>query len=226
MLKKQASSRAPAACRRVRPNTAAHDDKRLQIIERCAELFDAGGYHRATMHLLANEVGLGKPTLYHYFASKTEILFAIHQMQIAALIDGIDSAERLGLNPEQQLYHAARDILEQIARHPGYVRAFFEHYGELKGAQRTEIRKRRIEYFQRVCQIIRAGIESGAFRKVEVEMTAYGFLGTCSWAYQWYRSVADKKSPAVVADFLCTNFLLGLSKPSGRERSAGAGLRA
>jgi AcrR family transcriptional regulator len=213
MKKKLASARPPAARKRVRQTTAAHDDKRLEIIERCAQLFDAGGYHRATMQLLADEVGLGKPTLYHYFASKTDILFAIHQMQIAALIDGIDSVRRRGLGPEQQLYHAARDILEQIAQHPGYVRAFFEHYGELEGAKRSEIRARRIEYFQRVCDIIRSGIASGAFRKVDVETAAYGFLGTCSWAYQWYRAVADKQKPVVVADALCANFLQGLSKP-------------
>lgn len=212
MQKKQRSARVPVRRQRVRPTTAAHDDKRLQIIERCAQLFDTGGYHRATMQLLADEVGLGKPTLYHYFASKTEILYAIHQMQIAALIDGIDSVRRRSLSPEQQLYHAARDILEQIARHPGYVRAFFEHYGELEGAKRTEIRARRIEYFQRVCDIIRAGISNGTFRKVDVEVAAYGFLGTCSWAYQWYRQVADSQSPQAVADVLCTNFLLGLTK--------------
>lgn len=196
--------------KRVRPTTAAHDDKRLEIIERCAQLFDSGGYHRATMQLLADEVGLGKPTLYHYFASKTDILYAIHQIQIAALLDGIDSARRRGLSAEQQLYHAARDILEQIARHPGYTRAFFDHYSELEGAKRTEIRERRVEYFKRVCDIIRAGMASGAFRKTDVEMAAYGFLGTCSWAYQWYRVVADKQSPQTVADGLCRNFLLGL----------------
>jgi len=190
----------------------AYDGKRLEIIERCAQLFDAGGYHRATMQLLADEVGLGKPTLYHYFASKTDILYAIHQIQIAGLIDGINSVRRRGLSPEQQLYHAARDILEQIAQHPGYIRAFFEHYQELEGAKRADIRERRIEYFRRVCDIIKEGIASGTFCKVDVEMAAYGFLGTCSWAFQWYRTVADKQSAQTVADALCRNFLLGLER--------------
>src|SRR5579859_1737336 len=115
----RAIARTPGTRRKAaRTTTAAHDDKRQQIIERCANLFDSGGYHRATMQMLADEVGLGKPTLYHYFSSKTEILFAIHQMHIAALIEGLDSEKRRGSSPEELLIHAARDILEEIANHP------------------------------------------------------------------------------------------------------------
>ena len=196
-----------------RTTTAAHDVKRQQIIERCANLFDSGGYHRATMQLLADEVGLGKPTLYHYFSSKTEILYAIHQQHIAALIDGLDSEQRRGASPREQLIHAACNILEEIAKHPGYVRAFFEHYGELEGAKRAEIRARRQEYFEKVCAIIKSGIASGAFRKCDVELTAYGFLGMCSWAYHWYPPLAERLPAQKAAETLCGTFLEGLQKP-------------
>src|SRR5882672_5532031 len=93
-------ARGRAKKKGARPTSAAHDDKRQQIIERCADLFDSGGYHRATMQMLADEVGLGKPTLYHYFSSKTDILYAIHQQHIAALMDGLDSQKRRGSSPE------------------------------------------------------------------------------------------------------------------------------
>ena len=210
---RKTTAQGPANKKMIKATTAAHDEKRLEIIERCADLFDADGYHRATMQMLADKVGLGKPTLYHYFRSKTEILFAIHQLQIAALIDGLDSVQRRELPPEELLMHAARDILLQIAKHPGYVRAFFEHYGELEGSKRAEIRARRQEYFAKICGIIKAGMTSGAFRKADVELTAYGFLGICSWAYQWYRPVADRYSPQKVAESLCMMFLQGVKKP-------------
>jgi AcrR family transcriptional regulator len=198
--------------------TAAHDDKRQQIIERCADLFDTGGYHRATMQMLADEVGLGKPTLYHYFRSKTDILYAIHQQHIAALIDGLDSEQRRGASHDQLLVHACRDILDEIAQHPGYVRAFFEHYGELDEPKRTEIRKRRLEYFNKICGIIKSGVAAGAFRKCDVEITAYGFLGMCSWAYQWYPSMTEKVSTQKLAETLCETFLQGLNKPGAKPR--------
>ncbi|MFL6599869.1 MAG: TetR/AcrR family transcriptional regulator [Steroidobacteraceae bacterium] len=204
----------PAKRKSGRTTTPAHDDKRLEIIERCADLFDSGGYHRATMQMLADEVGLGKPTLYHYFASKTEILYAIHQKHIAALIDGLDSEQRLGSSPQQLLIRTCRDILQEIAEHPGYVRAFFEHYGELEGPKRAEIRARRQEYFGKVCDIIKSGVATGVFRKCDVELTALGFLGMCSWAYQWYPPMVDKLAPQKLAETLCGTFLQGLAKPA------------
>jgi AcrR family transcriptional regulator len=209
--------RRSASKKIVKPTTAAHDDKRLQIIERCADLFDSGGYHRATMQMLANEVGLGKPTLYHYFRSKTEILYAIHQKHIAALIDGLDSEQRRGSSHQDLLTHAGRDILEEIAEHPGYVRAFFEHYGELDEPKRAEIRERRKEYFGKICGIIKSGIAAGAFRKCDVELTAYGFLGLFSWAYQWYPPMVKKIPPQKLAETLCSTFLQGLSKPATKS---------
>jgi AcrR family transcriptional regulator len=205
--------RKPGKKKAGRAKTAAHDDKRQQIIERCADLFDSGGYHRATMQMLADEVGLGKPTLYHYFASKTEILYAIHQQHIAALIEGLDSDQRRGSSYPELLTHACRDILEEIAKHPGYVRTFFEHYGELEAPKRAEIRERRQEYFEKICGIIKSGVAAGVFRKCDVELTALGFLGMCSWAYQWYPPMVEKISPQKLAETLCGTFLQGLNKP-------------
>ena len=196
-----------------RATTTAHDDKRQLIIERCANLFDSGGYHRATMQMLADEVGLGKPTLYHYFSSKTEILYAIHQQHIAVLIDGLDGEQRRAASPREQLLQGARDILQEIAKHPGYVRAFFEHYGELEGPKRAEIRARRQDYFEKVCAIIKSGVASGAFRKCDIELTAYGFLGMCSWAYHWYPPLAERLPAQKAAEALCGTFLEGLQKP-------------
>src|SRR3982750_1689548 len=106
-LMRNAAPQRAAKKKRGRARTAAHDDKRQLIIERCANLFDSGGYHRATMQFLADEVGLGKPTLFHSFSSKTEILYAIHQQHIAVLIDGLDSERRRGASPREQLIHAA-----------------------------------------------------------------------------------------------------------------------
>ncbi len=74
---------------RKRPTTEAHDEKRIEIIQHCATLFDKVGFHNTSMQMLADEVGLGKPTLYHYFPSKLSILYAIHDAHIGVLLDGL-----------------------------------------------------------------------------------------------------------------------------------------
>jgi AcrR family transcriptional regulator len=194
--------------RKKRPTTEAHDEKRGEIIEHCAALFDKVGYHNTSMQMLADEVGLGKPTLYHYFPSKISILYAIHDSHIRALLDGLKREN--GIDPVASLRSACIDILGQIASHPGYVRAFMDNYGDLEGEMRDAIRQARNDYFESVKRLIVEGIESGQFRRCDPVITTYGFLGMCNWAYKWYPPMAAKRSPEEVADALCQPFFDGL----------------
>lgn len=201
------------AKKRVRATTAAHDERRMEIIEHCAKLFDRVGYHRATMQMLADEVGLGKPTLYHYFASKADLLFEMHQLHIDSLISGLDKDAEKYTDANVLLTRACANTLREIAEHPGYVRAFMDHYADLEGKQRTDIRNRRNEYFSRISAIIESGIASGKFRKVPVDISALAFLGMCNWAYKWYPRMSDKTSPDRMAKSMCQVFLDGLNRP-------------
>ena len=94
------------ALRKKRANTEAHDEKRLEIIMHCANLFDKVGYHKASMQMLADEVGLGKPTLYHYFKSKSAILYAIHELHMDALLQGLEELSDPSLQPSELLRHS------------------------------------------------------------------------------------------------------------------------
>jgi AcrR family transcriptional regulator len=197
-----------------RKNTEAHDEKRAEIMQHCATLFDKVGYHKTSMQMLADEVGLGKPTLYHYFASKLAILYAIHDAHIKTLLDGVeDSEEGEERDPQDLLRSACIEILRQIADHPGYVRAFMDHYGELEGTMRAKIREQRNAYLDRLRGIITRGMETGRFRQTDPDLTTYAFLGMCNWAYKWYPPLAKTRSPEEVADALCRPFFEGLSLP-------------
>ncbi len=193
---------------RKRATTEAHDEKRAEIIEHCAGLFDKVGYHNTSMQMLADEVGLGKPTLYHYFPSKISILYAIHDTHIRALLGGLERAQ--SDDPLAGLRSACVDILRQIANHPGYVRAFMDNYGDLEGQMRDAIRQARRDYFEHVKALISKGIDTGAFRPCDPVLTTYGFLGMCNWAYKWYPPMAAKRTSEEVAEALCQPFFEGL----------------
>ncbi len=199
-----------------RQTTEAHDEKRTEIIQHCAALFDKVGYHKASMQMLAEEVGLGKPTLYHYFPSKHSILYAIHDAHMNALLAGLETSGKESIDPLSLLRSACVDILRQIADHPGYVRAFMDHYGDLEGPMRAEIRLRRNEYFNRLKNIIIVGIESGKLRDCDPLFATYSFLGICNWAYKWYPPLAKEQPPETAADALCRPLFAGLSaEPMG-----------
>lgn len=193
-----------------RQNAEAHDEKRMEIVQHCAGLFDKVGYHKASMQMLADEVGLGKPTLYHYFRSKAEILYAIHELHMDALHNGLENLSRAAISPSDRLLTACTDILRQIADHPGYVRAFMDHYNDLEGDMRQKIRKRRNEYLDLISRAIQEGVDSGEFAPCDVTITTYAFLGMCNWAYKWYPRMHTERSPEDVARQLCGTFIEGL----------------
>lgn len=206
------SLEAEAPKKRPRATTAAHDQKRLEIIEHCAMLFDRVGYHGTSMQMLADEVGLGKPTLYHYFSSKNDMLYEMHQLHIDALINGLE-ADKIGeeTQPADLLEKACAYTLKEIAQHPGYVRAFMDHYTELEGTQRLEMRKRRQEYFSRITKIVSNGMANGKFRSFDPELVTLAFVGMCNWAYKWYPRMAAEHPPEEMAKSLCGIFLGGLN---------------
>jgi AcrR family transcriptional regulator len=107
------------------------EERRHQIVAAAAGLFDTHGYGNTSMEDVAFRVSIAKPTLYHYFRSKEEILRSIHEEFIQILIDKYMERISSGLDPENLLLGAMKDIFSLMVTHRGYVRVFFEHQREL-----------------------------------------------------------------------------------------------
>jgi AcrR family transcriptional regulator len=161
--------------------------KAQEILENAARLFDEFGYNAVNVEEIANSVGIQKPTLYHYFSNKHEILFGLHETFISLLIER--SEARSSDRPASELLREMMtDILELMHTHRGYVRVFFEHYRELPSDAQRIISEKRDFYEQMVEKTIERGISEGDFRALNPRLVALGVFGMCNWAYQWYRA--------------------------------------
>src|SRR5713226_5835632 len=110
------------------PGRSYADERRRSVISGAAALFDNAGYYNTSVEDIAGAVGLRKPTLYHYFKSKDEILFWLHEEFIDLLIGRQKARLATRMSPEQRLLEAMGDILELMDTHRGHVRVFFEHH--------------------------------------------------------------------------------------------------
>jgi len=190
-------------------NSAKRTNKREDIIQASADLFEKVGYHRATMQLLAEEVGLGKPTLYHYFKSKNEILYAIHQGTITQVLKLHRTRVSKNLPPEDLLRGIASDMVAFIKKHPGYTRAFFDHIDELEPEHKQEIKAQRDEYMEATIDVIRQGIASGKFKDTDPRLATLAFFGMINWTYKWIHT-EKRASVNKLASHFCDLFLDGL----------------
>jgi TetR/AcrR family transcriptional regulator, cholesterol catabolism regulator len=176
-------------------------DKRKQIVDSAAALFETEGYAVTTMAAIARASGLAKASLYHYFASKHEILFAIHDEFIDLLIARRDQRAATSLDPEQELREVFVDVFELMDSHRGHVRVFFEHYRELPVEQQRVIRAKRDDYESWVENTVRSGNASGAFREVNPRLVTLALFGMANWSYQWYRSGGPLMSRQIAVHF-------------------------
>jgi AcrR family transcriptional regulator len=183
------------------PGRSKADERRRSVISGAAALFDAAGYYHTSVEDIAGVVGLRKPTLYHYFKSKDEILYWIHEEFIDLLISRQRAREATNLSPEQQLLEIMGDILELMETHRGHVRVFFEHHRELPVDSRATISRKRDEYEALVEEEVRRGIAAGAFRDIDVRLATLALFGMTNWAYQWFRAEGSLRAREIAYVF-------------------------
>ena len=119
-----------AARARREPGSAA-TVKRNQVVDKAAELFDAAGYHNTGVADIAAAAGISKPTLYHYFAGKDEILFWIHEDFMEKLIERQEKRGRISMAPSawataskapaQRTVRRAHGATVSVAFMPGWI---------------------------------------------------------------------------------------------------------
>ncbi|MFI5735023.1 TetR/AcrR family transcriptional regulator [Kribbella sp. NPDC051587] len=193
------------------PGTSAFWTKRSEIVAIAAELFDHEGYTGTNMQTIAESAGLHKPTLYHYFQSKSELLTQIHNDFMQLLFDQLDTIPRDVIPPEDRLRSVVEHIVALMKTHRSHVRTFFEHYRELPPEHRQSIRAGRQRYEAAVVEMITDGRAQGTFRSVNPHTAAMVVFGSCNWAYHWFDPTEDD---GVTSDIIWSIIWNGLKAAS------------
>jgi TetR/AcrR family fatty acid metabolism transcriptional regulator len=69
--------------------TAARGEKRPLILRAATEVFAEQGFNSVTVAGIADRAGIGKGTVYEYFSSKDELLFAVFEWMNEGIADRI-----------------------------------------------------------------------------------------------------------------------------------------
>jgi AcrR family transcriptional regulator len=194
--------------------------RREEIIRVATGLFRARGYHGTRMDDVADTTGLNKATVYYYFSSKAEILYAIYLKATSETLEILEDyallspAEALRRNAERQLQLIARD-LDQAAVY--FQEAPFIHEW-LSAEQISEIRAREKRFERGVRSIINRGFKDGTFYGTDPAIATAAYVGMTSWFYRWYNPARSSKPEKIAATF-ADIFLRGILSPDSPERS-------
>jgi AcrR family transcriptional regulator len=204
-----------SAGRKVDPALAAR--RREEILDTAARLFAERGYSETDTQVLAEELGVGKGTLYRYFPSKRDLFLAAADRVMRRLRQRID--ERLAgvKEPFERIAAGIRTFLAFCAEHPEYVELLMQERAHFKDRKKPTYFEHREAHIQRWRDLYRSLIGEGRIRDVPVEritdvvsMMLYGALFTNYFA-------AIDKSPEAQAEDILDILFHGILSPAARE---------
>ncbi|MDM7324641.1 MAG: TetR/AcrR family transcriptional regulator [Thermus sp.] len=181
---------------------------RHRILEEAARLFTEKGYEATSVQELAEALGLSKAALYHHFPSKEEILYEISQEALKGLLR---EGEKALAAPTPQ--EALLRFMEAHARFLEENRPFFvtmlQGFSSLSPEKRAPTVALRDRYEGLLRTILQRGMEEGAFRPLDVGLTARAILSLLNWMIRWFRPEGPLRA-AEVARFYFDLILRGL----------------
>ena len=157
-----------------------------RILNAAIALFKARGYHGTSVRELAQAVHIEPASLYYHFPSKQDILFAIFERIMDAVLDDIGDAMAGNATPEEQLRAAVRaHVLFHIARQD---EAFISHseLRSLSAPNRRRIIAQRDRYERMMRTLLAAGVRTGSFEIADLQLTSTAILVMCSGVSDWF----------------------------------------
>jgi AcrR family transcriptional regulator len=140
-----------------------------QILEAAASLFAKHGYAGTDTQLLADQLGVGKGTIYRYFPSKEELFLAAADRVMCRMREEVDARIKDVADPLTQISVGIRTFLGFFAEHPDFV--------ELLMQERAQFKDRKTPTYFQHCQanverwrsFYRSLIAQGRVRDMPVE---------------------------------------------------------
>jgi AcrR family transcriptional regulator len=157
------------------------------ILSSAAVLFSRRGYHAVGIRELAEAVGLSTSTLYHYYATKQDILYAI----IARFLGEFTNRLVAGLRerdvpPRRRLERAVTEhVLLTVTRREELL-VGNPVLNALTPDQQASIAAMRRGYRDAVRDVIAEGAAAGEFRVADPLLTAMAMLDMLDGIRAWY----------------------------------------
>lgn len=182
-----------------------HDEKRVGIRVAAARIFAAQGVDRASMSAIAKACGISKALIYHYYASKAELLFDILECHLEGLNKVVDAVPPAA--PKDYFRALVREILLAYAGADDLHRILINSRDVLSREQQAaiiEIQKRLISKVSNAIVEVGPALEGPKLH--QVTMSVFGMI---NWYFMWNRS-ADAATRRDYADVVVNLTMEGL----------------
>ena len=193
---------------------------RDELLTKAAEVFERQGFASTRIQDVADALSLSRSALYHYFASKEEILTALveeHVGERAASSRSLDHMQ--DATPTERLRAALSATIASRLTGGSRLRVLDQLTAEMPPDLRKTFDRGRRRVLESYVRLIEEGIAAGEFRPINPRTAALAILGIASWTSWWY-SPGGRSTPEELTRDLVDIALNGLRGSRPRDMSA------
>ena len=202
------------------------EEVREAILDATDQLLARYGYRKMTMDDIAQEVGIGKGTIYLHFVSKEEVTLS----HVDRIVERLK--ERLWAIARTDADVAIRLRLMLVARvlfRFDSVQHYTQSLNDLLAALRPKLLARRARYFEEearvFAEVLGEGARAGVFKVEDALSTAFALLHATNSLLPYSLSTSElgerdeiKEKTEQIADLILTGLLRKENAPAARRR--------
>lgn len=177
---------------RVRHEEGAGPDQepvRSRLLDTATHLFASQGFERTSVHEIVSTAGVTKGALYHYFASKDDLLWESYARLLRQQSEHLAVIAAREGTATERLRAAAADVVATTLDNMDDATVFARNLHLLGPDTREVVRAGRREYRDAFEELIHEGVEQGEFRQdLNLSLLVYNFFGSIMYLTVWYSS--------------------------------------
>lgn len=184
-----------------------------QLAHTSVELFATQGYARTSVQQIVDAAGVTKGALYHYFASKDDLLFDIYDRILTVQHEHLTEIIARGLPVPETIRLVCEDLIITSIERIREGAVFFRSQHMLSEDRLEEVKQRRREYNEVFADLLRRGRSEGSVRTdMPLPVLVANFFSDPHYLAYWY-SPDGSLSKEEVAAQLTELYLAGLRPP-------------
>lgn len=190
--------------------------QKIMIGKAASRLFNDKGYLQTTTKDIADLANLSKGGLFHYFASKNDVLyFILKNYMDFALEDFERELAEVKDAPSKIKFIISRHINFYLAN-SSEGKTLFRDAHLLPTKYFKAIAEKETKYYKIVAGVL-ADFFNGRVEKSELTILAFELIGMCNWIFSWYNPKGSI-TPGKLSEFIYDIFYEGVSGYKEKKR--------
>lgn len=178
------------------------ENQRERILHEAAVLFARSGFDASSLNAVAEEAGISKAGIYHYFKTKQDVYDAIIVQTLQGLFDHVSQVVASAAAPDDKLVAFMQAHATFFEHNYWAFRAMLISFSGMSAPEpRHEAAVLRERYEDLLRSLIAEGVAQGQFRAVDPATTGRAVLSMLNWMARWFHPGGPKTAAELALEY-------------------------